>query len=177
MDRDWSSTSMGQNLSRYSECHHSAWLENCSWDVWQGIEGICGRRGGDCHTLKVKRVGNTDQPVMHSLMSISSEYYAPIYHFQGSFWIFNSSAMWLCSWVTNFVVVLSLEGEPLLADCYSSMLSQIYPDMTALLRAATQVCLWDFQTAIHILPMLNTFYFRPVYPVLAQHCITSNLCW
>lgn len=34
----------------------------------------------------------------------------------------------------------SLEGEPLLADCYSSMLGQIYSDMTALLIAATEVC-------------------------------------
>lgn len=125
---------------------------------------------------KKKRVGNTDQPLMHSLMSISSEYYVPICHFQGSFWIFNSSAMWLYSWVTNFVVELSLEGEPLLADCHSSLLSQIYPDMTALLRAATQICLWDFQTAIHILPVLNTFYFRSVYPGLAQLCIAPHLC-
>lgn len=46
-------------------------------------------------------------------------------------------AVWL---ITNFVVMPSLEGEPLLADCYSSMLGQIYSDMTALLIAATEVC-------------------------------------
>lgn len=96
---------------------------------------------GDCHTLKVKLARNTDLLLMHSLMSISREYHPRICHFQGSFWIFSSSAMWLYSRVTNFVVVLSLEDEPLLADCYSSMLSQIYSDMTALRIAATEVCL------------------------------------
>lgn len=77
--------------------------------------------------------------------------------------------MWLYSWVANFVVVLSLEGEPLLADCRTGMLSQIYPDMTASLRAAMQISLWDIQTVIHILPMLNTFYFSSIYPGLAQN--------
>lgn len=72
--------------------------------------------------------------------------------------------MCLYSWVTNFVVVLSLESEPLLADCHTGVLSQIYPDMTAFLRAATQISLWDIQTVIHILPMLNTFYFSSIYP-------------
>lgn len=179
IDRDSSSTSMWGIVFHHSSCNskciYPIWLKNCSWDIWQGMEGFCGRRGLSYFESKMAR--NTDQLLMHSLMSVSGEYHPHICHFQGSFWIFSSSTMWLYNRVTNFVVVLSLEDEPLLVDCYSSVLSQIYSDMTALLIAATEVCLWNFQTSIHIFSMLNNFYLRSLYAGLGQHCITPQLCW
>lgn len=165
IDRDRSSKSWGRNLLHHWSCKFqmssSLLTRVLQLRHMQGIEGVCGRRG-NCHTLKGKMVGNTDEPLMHPLMSISSKYYAPICNFQGSFWIFNSSAMWLYSWITNFVVVLSLEGESLIADFCSNQYVELnlpWHDWSA-----QQVSLWDFQTVIHILTVLNTFYFRSRYP-------------
>jgi len=86
------------------------------------------------------------------------------------------SVTWLHGWVTHFVVMLSLEDEPLLSECYRSTMSKIYSDVTALFWAAMQVSLWAFQT-VFASSHCWMLYFSSMCPCLAQNWITPHLCY
>jgi len=86
------------------------------------------------------------------------------------------SVTWLHGWVTHFVVMLSLEDEPLLSECYRSTMSKIYYYVKALFCAAMQVSLWAFQTVIGS-SHCWMLYFSSMCPCLAQNWITPHLCY